>query len=115
MTDDPRPEWKHKTPEDLARWLAGNHVTKITHHWEMTGPDTSRDWLMLHSKTSERQVATRFFTNNSEFAFAPDHAQLVSEQPYAKVRETIKQIDDWEKKNARDRLEYERLKTKFGG
>lgn len=113
--DDTRPKWTHKTPEDVARWLVGDHVTKVTHHWKMTGVDTSTEWLMLHKDKDSRQFSTNFFRDNPEFEFAPYHAGLVRERPYAKVRETIDKIDAWEKANARDRSEFERLKKKFGG
>lgn len=108
-----RPKWTHETAEDLARWLVSDFVTKITHHWEMTGPDTSRDWIVLHREKDSRTVPTRFFTNNPDFEFSPDHACLVRERPYSKVRDDIEKIDKWEKANARDRSEFERLKRKF--
>lgn len=82
----------------------------------MTGADTATYWLMLHrEKNGSREVPTNFFEKNNEFAFSPDHAGLVQEQPYTKVRETIAKIDAWEKNNASDRSEFERLKAKFGG
>lgn len=112
--EDKRPEWLHRTPEDLARWLVGHRVIKIAHHWEFTGVDTSRNWITLHSDQEKRDVSSDFFRNNSEFVFDPDHAGLVSERPYGRVRDTIEAIDKWEKANARDRSEYERLKVKFG-
>lgn len=113
MTEDARPQWTHQTPEALARWLVSHHVTKITHHWEMTGVDTSRDWITLHSEKEKRDVASSFFLNSREFEFSPNHAGLVQEVAYAKVREAIEKIDKWEKANARDRSEFERLKKKF--
>lgn len=116
MTDDTRPKWPHETAEELARWLVSNKVTKITHHWEMYDCDKSRDWIVLHSeKNGSRKVSTSFFYNNRDFAFQPDHAGLVAiKQQYPKdVRQTIEELDAWEKKNERDRAEYRRLKAKF--
>lgn len=116
MTDDTRPEWKHETPEPLARWLVSRAVTKITHHWRFTGEDTSENWIELHTdKNEKRRVASGFLNVSREFEFCPDHARLVRERTYSGVRESIEKIDAWEKKNARDRSEYERLKVKFGG
>lgn len=109
-----RPKWTHQTPEELARWLVGHRITKITHHWEMTGVDTSREWIVLHAENSEKRFPSRFFRENTEFEFAPDHVGLVQERPYAGVRKSIDNIDAWEKANARDRTEFERLKSKFG-
>jgi hypothetical protein len=111
--EEKRPEWPHQTPEDLARWLVGHRVTKITHHWEFTGEDTSRHWIELHADKEKRAVASGFLEHNREFVFRPDHAGLICEAPYGKVRSTIETIDKWEKANARDRSEYARLQKKF--
>jgi hypothetical protein len=112
----PRPKWIHETPEDVARWLLNHHVTKITHHWEFTSADTARDWITLHSSDGKRQreFPSAFFRNNQEFEFAPDHAGLIRPRPYSRVGDSIRAIDQWEKANAHDRSEYERLKQKFG-
>lgn len=113
---DSRPKWSHDTPEALARWLVSNFVTKITHHWRMTGPDTSEDWIELHSEKEKRRVNTYFFSDNHDFSFSPYHAGLVqvrNKYPES-VRQTIDKIDLWEKANARDRADFERLKKKFG-
>lgn len=113
LTDE-RPKWPHKVPEETARWLLNNTVTTITHHWEFTGPDTSRDWLVLHGEKSKEAFATCFFDLYPyEVSFRPDHAGLVQVAP--NVRETIRKIDAWEKAHARERREYERLKRKFEG
>jgi hypothetical protein len=123
MTDeDKRPAWSCQTPEELARWLAGHTITKITHHWEFTSEDTSKEWIELHAneasmgekdKWVSRKVASNFLGTDyhSEFKFSPDHARLV--QTSDKVRSNIEAIDKWEAKNKRDRAEFDRLKRKF--
>lgn len=111
--NEKRPAWTHKTPEDLARWLVSNAITKITHHWEMTGVDTSTEWIVLHAVKDQRRVNTNFL-KAGEFEFAPDHRGLVREVPYRNIRESIDKIDAFENTNARERAEFERLKAKFG-
>ena len=115
MSEDVRPVWEHKISEDDARWLLADHVTKITHHWEFTGEDTSRDWIVLHREKGSRKFPTMFFYSNKYFEFWPYHAGLIQPSRHwgDKLRETIQAIDAWEKKNQRDRSEYERLKRKF--
>ena len=120
---DNRPAWPHKVSEDLARWIYGHAVTKITHHWRMTSADTSEDWLELHATEGDKKepvkkmVGTRELLGGSHWHaqdgifFNPDHARLV--QVAGKIQETIRKIDEWERRNEADRAEYDRLKKKF--
>lgn len=111
-----RPKWPYKTPEELVRWIFSSAIKKITHHWRMTGNDTSEDWLLFHNeKGEERRMPTRFEAVYPEVRFDPDHARLIQLKGYPDVWETIRQIDAWEKANDHDRREYERLKVKFEG
>lgn len=116
MSEDKRPEWPHKTPEALARWLVSGHITKITHHWEFTGEDTSRHWIVLHKHDDKesRIVDSGFLNNSPDFEFAPDHASLVRPRNYSEVRQSIEKIDRWDQVHAAERATYERLKKKFG-
>ncbi|HEY8578182.1 MAG TPA: hypothetical protein VIL88_17790 [Devosia sp.] len=127
--ETPRPVWNHKTPEDIARWLLSHSVTAITLHREMTGNETSEEWLELHDdpstifswgKKAERvslRVPVDFlgtrWDHTTEVIFAPDHRHLVEVKDA--LRKTADAIDAWEEKNQRDRAEFERLKLKFGG
>lgn len=116
MTDKPdtRPVWRHKMTEKDVAWFNAS-ITKITHHWEMTDVDKSRDWIELHREDKvKRSVPVDFFRKNSYFEFCPDHRSLVT--PTYEGREAIKDlaaIDAWEKRHAAERAEYERLKEKF--
>ncbi len=108
-----RPSWNHKLSEEQVRWLASG-VVKITHHWEMTGADTARDWIELHKKDGAKRVFPTGFLNDGLFQFRPNFRELVvpTYQGEMAIRDLDK-IDEWEKKNQRDRADYERLKRKF--
>ena len=114
--DEPCPEWPFEVDFDLAKWLLDYHIVKITHHWSMTGVDTSKDWIELHADgKSKRQVNTSFFSNQREFGFEPDHASLIQLKSYIHpdMHERIEEIRKWNKRNARERSEYKRLRAKF--
>ena len=118
-SEDTRPAWKHDIPEENVRWLSsasGGFITKITHHWKMTGADTADDWIVLHKDKQERKFPSNFLNTNGYFEFRPNWRELVV--PTYRGEQAIKDIatiDAWEKKNARDRAEFERLTRKFKG
>jgi len=110
-----RPAWTHEMSENDARWLARGGITRITHHSQMTGVDTSRDWIELHRDNEKMSVSSNFLNQNGFFAFNPNWRELVTptwrgEQAINDIRA----IDKWEETNKTDRAEYERLKRKFG-
>lgn len=122
IPDDTRPAWKHEIPEETVRWFySGGFITKITHHWKMMGADTSEDWIVLHKQSSmdggkmvERKFPSSWLNTNGYFEFKPNWRELVV--PTYRGRDAIKDIetiDVWEKKNQRERAEFERLKRKF--
>jgi hypothetical protein len=110
---DLRPAWTFKNlPEDLARWIWGNPVTKITHHWQFTGEDTARYWLELHAKNGKRSTPNAALPSGVNFA--PNHAGLLRLDE--SVESLLRKIEAWEKKHERDIAEYERMKASlFGG
>lgn len=116
---DERPAWRHTLSETDVRWFAEGSITMISHHWEMTGVDTSRDWIDLHKgkedETKKRSFASNFLSTNGYFEFRPNWRELVT--PTYRGEQAIKDleaIDVWEKKHKRERAEFERLKVKFG-
>lgn len=112
-----RPKWDLEIPEELARWLLGHAVNEIEHRSEMTSADTSDDWLLLWCKSYDgkrqeaKRVPTSFFEVQSLIKFRPNHAGLIGLDPKIEVK--IRGIDAWEKRNTRERSEYERLRRKF--
>ena len=115
MVSENRPEWKHQIPEADARWLSGGLIVKITHHWKFTSEDTTEDWIELHrADGSARRFPSAFLNTNGYFEFRPNWRELV--QPTYRgeqARKDFEAIDKWEKENAAERAEFERLKSKF--
>lgn len=107
---DHRPQWTFKISEELARWLWGNPVTKITHHWEFTSADTSREWIELHAKTGKRSIPTALPHGVN---FAPNHAGLLRLDQ--SIEDLLRRIEAWEKKHKPDLDAYERMRTALFG
>lgn len=116
---DERPAWKYELSEAEVRWFIDGSITKITHHWEFTDVDKSRDWIELHKGkegAGKRSFPSNFLNTNGYFEFRPNWRELV--EPTYLGKQAIKDleaIDAWEKKHKRDRAEFERLKAKFEG
>lgn len=109
-----KPKWPFDMPEEFARWMASGRVTKITHHWRFTGVDTSEDWIEFHIGKESRRCPVRSWGSGGEVVFRPDHCRLVALRD--DVLERVKEIEAWEKSEARDIAEYQRLTKKlFGG
>lgn len=114
VVGETRPKWTHKISEEEARWFFNGFITKITHHWEMTSADTSKDWIVLHKEKSERRFPSSYLNTNGYFEFKPNWRELVVPTYQGeKARKDIEAIDAWEEKNKRARSEFERLKKKF--
>lgn len=109
--DQKRPNWPDhfSISEDNARWLFGRHITKITHHWEMTGVDTARDWIECHDDKGKKK---RFRRLPSEVQFRPYHAGLLDMR--RDVMDAVKLQDDWDRQHKRDLAELARLQDKLG-
>jgi hypothetical protein len=109
-----RPAWRHRLTEDVVRWLAQGGVKKIAHGWKMTGVDTADYWIDLHRETDSRRFSTDFLTTNGYFEFRPNWRELVVSTPLGdQAVKDLEKIDEWERQNAADRVEFERLKQKF--
>lgn len=110
---DIRPEWPYNLTEEQFAWLLQS-IVKITHHWSMTGNDTAEDWIELHTDKENRRFHSGFLNGTGLFCFKPNWRELVQltwNGEQAKKR--YEEIQVWEKKNQRDRSEFERLKKKF--
>lgn len=119
MSEEKRPDWPFKTPIETARWLREHFVTGLEHHWRMTGVDTDEHWLEAVERSGagthdgcKKESRIRLVIDGQEVKFAPDHARLI--QLGRALHDRIEEIDAFEKKNKRDRAEYERLRRKFG-
>ena len=108
--DDQRPKWGFKLTESQVRKL-NSTIVKVTHHWEVTGCDTSRDWVTFHGKNSSFEAPQGW---DKLFSFTPYWAGLI--RPNYEGKKAIKklsEIDSWDKNNSDERKELERLQTKF--
>lgn len=116
MTDR-RPDWpfREMTEQGFRSMASRGRIESVTAKWEMTGADTSREWLEARSASGET------FTMPSGWGYAwqfvgyssnPGLFQLTNLGK--RMVERLNEIDKWEAANARERAEYERLKTKFG-
>jgi hypothetical protein len=112
MDKSARPLWDQKLTESQV-WKLRHSIVKITHHWEMTGCDTSRDWFEFHTADGGKFRAPTGW--GVLFEFSPDHKGLIG--PNHKGREACKVLDSikaWEKQNADDIAELKRLQQKLG-
>ena len=112
MSESTRPIWGQKLTETQVQNLR-HAVVRISHHWEMTGCDTSRDWVVFHTQDGGKFVAPDGWKDL--FEFSPDHKGLII--PNYKGREACKVLDKiqaWEKQNANDIAELNRLQQKLG-
>jgi hypothetical protein len=111
--DEKRPDWPYKLTEAEVRQLSGC-ITQISHRWEFTSADTSRNWLEFKADKGKSFVAPHGWAEL--FEFAPNHhASLI--QPNYQGRQALKRLDEikaFEQRNARDRADFERLRKKFG-
>ena len=115
---DNHPEWPHKEMSEqcFRAILRMGHIVQVEARWEMTGADTSREWLEVKTRSGgaymlpERwQHALKFVGHSSApglFVLTRDGEQMAK---------TLRLIDAWEKNNEVERAEYERLKAKFEG
>ena len=113
-----RPAWPHKniSEADFRKIVNAGVIKRIEGKWEFTGEDTSREWLEATSSNGKTIVLPRAWEEVMVFVGKSSSPGLFRFNYFGeKCLETIKIIDTWEKKNASDRAEYERLKAKFAG
>lgn len=114
--DNQRPVWAHKRiseAEFRRMWQFGMIIT-VSAKWEMTGADTTREWLEATNRSGDTMVMPRDWSAAWQFsghASVPGLFGLTYDGD--RMRETLEAIDKWEADNARDRAEFERLRKKF--
>lgn len=113
MDDQKRPTWDFPLTELQVRSLC-QCITQISHHWEMTGVDTSRSWIEFHPDKGKPFAAPAGWT--ALFEFSSTHHNTLIRPNYNGERaiKRLQEIKDFEAKNARERAAFERLKAKFG-
>ena len=111
--DSEKPKWNHDIPIGQFETLINNCITKVTHHWRMTGTDTSEDWVELHYGDKKSMRMPQGF--DLYFKFEPNYRELFRLTTFAQSAiRNLEEVRKWEKKNKRELAQYERLKAKFG-
>ncbi len=117
MTDD-RPAWgfKSMTEADFRRIHRIGMIVSVEARCEMTGVDTSREWLEVETRDGATIVLPRNWNEAMTFVGHSSNPGLFK-LTYDGERMTAQAdaIDKWEADNARERVEFERLKAKFEG
>lgn len=94
------------------RWIAKNRVISIRAEYRQTGADTAESYVHLTPSSGEavcwlestfRKVARLEFGTGTVAA------------PAYGVRERVEAREKWEKANAQELADYQRLKAKFEG
>lgn len=101
---------------DHEAWIIDNRVIGIKTSYEMTGVDTSQDYVTL-SSLSGKSVTWRVEAFSAVAKLSPhvsNTSSLVEPKEYG-LRERVEKRRAWEKQNARELSEYKRLRAKFEG
>lgn len=116
MSEDERPNWKHKIPEEKARWIRNYGVNSIRHNYKMTSEDTADYWLELrtHDEKHMLTVPTNFL-EIWEVEFIGWSQSLIGFSKYSGIEETIEAMDKYDKKHRDELAAYKRLKKKYEG
>lgn len=113
---DNRPKWDHSeiSEHNFRRIVDFGHITSVTAKWEMTGADTSTEWLVATNRAGKQMKMPHDWSHVLKFvghSYVPGLFGLT--YLGERCRKTLDEIDKWEAKNKRDRAEFERLKAKF--
>lgn len=96
------------TPEE--RWIVHNRVDSVRVEYRQTGTDTAETYV--HLTAGDRTVCWRDTTFKKVARLELSWATLV--EPVYGLREKVEARDKWEKANAKELAEYQRLKLKYG-
>lgn len=113
MGDEKRPEWDFPLTELQVKNLT-QMIVKITHHWEFTDVDRTRNWIEFHPDKGKAFRAPDGWQKLFEFAANHHNTLIVPNYHGDRALKRLDEIKDFEKRNAKERSEYERLKAKFG-
>lgn len=117
MSDEKRPSWTHKEMSEgaFARLHEFGMVVSVHAKWGYLTADTTEEWLeVVNSRGIKMRLPSNWYSvcNFTGSAHSPGMFEwnCVGER----MSKTLKEIRDFEKKNAADMAEYKRLKEKFG-
>lgn len=111
MTSATRPVWDFKYPEDDARWLLSRRIVRIEAQTDMGHDYQTESWVDLYDGSGEKRKFSAF---PEYMVFRPGFGELLARSHIAeRMRTAIAEADVWDKANAKELAEYERLKAKF--
>lgn len=113
MTEEKRPDWGFPLTEAQVKSLT-QMIVKITHHWEFTSADTSRNWIEFHPDKGKPFRAPDGWQKLFEFAANHHNTLIVPNYHGERALKRLEEIKAFETRNAKERAEFERLKAKFG-
>ena len=100
-----------KRVSDEARWICSHRVIGVSIEYVQTGTDTAETYLTLTPESGNKvRWLDRTFSKVATLEL--DHYRLV--KPKYGVREEVEAWDKYEKANAAELAEYERLRAKYG-
>lgn len=114
--DDKRPEWTHKSMNegDFRKIHRIGMITSVKAKWEMTGSDTSREWLTVTNTDGDTVTLPPGWLQVLKFVgYASSPGLFGYTYEGEQMLKSLLAIDTWEKKNKAERATYERLKAKF--
>jgi hypothetical protein len=99
---------------DFRRIRECGRIDQVTAKMEMTGDDTSREWIEVRCGDGKMRVLPRNWEIALKFVghwSGPGAFELTYEG--RRMADSLKEIDAWEANSKRERETYERLKKKF--
>jgi hypothetical protein len=111
-----RPLWPYPNiTEHDFRTIAGiGIIAQIKARWKYTSEDTTAEWLEAVDHADKSVVLPHSYRFVLTFVGYTTFPGLFELNELGKnCKQTMMEIDMWEKKNAADRRTYERLKAKF--
>jgi hypothetical protein len=111
-----RPPWPYPniTEHDFRIIDGIGNIAEVKAKWKYTSVDTMDEWLEAVNHADKSIVLPRSWSLVLNFVGHATVPGLFALNELGKrCKQTMVEIDLWEKKNAADRRTYERLKAKF--
>jgi hypothetical protein len=117
MMQSRRPKWDFKdmTESEFRRIYQRARIVSVTAKMELTGADTTREWLVALDGNNDTFVVPDSWRVAFIFVGSWSVPGLFGLNHTGKrMAERLREIDRWEQHNNQERAEYERLREKFG-
>lgn len=113
-----RPVWNFEcmSEAEFRRMYQHGMIVSVKAKRRLLGLDTSEEWLEAENFDGKKIKVPHNYRSAFDFVGYSTVPGLFDLTYRGKLmRDKLKEIDDWEKKNKLDREEYRRLKIKFKG